>query len=230
MTSRSLLSSARLADGAPGGRFRDRLVRLRGVAAAGDRGRPPGLGSTASAALPRRPTGDRFEALAPSRCAKTRVDAHPGRASHQPAASHRPAVYTDDHRGRYVGRLEDSAPLRDQLTVTGEHDRLGRIRRDVHRDLPATVVLERLGDELSLDGRHRRWPPCRFAAASTCHEPNRTTADSDSDLRADVRRRFPRQAVRCGASGDATRARRAAPDAASRCCPTRPGRRDASGG
>ena len=58
-------------------------------------------------------------------------------------------VDTDDHRGRYVGRLEDSAPLRDQLAVTGEHDCLGRVRRDVHRDLPATVVLERLGDELS---------------------------------------------------------------------------------
>ena len=58
-------------------------------------------------------------------------------------------VYTDDHRGRYVGRLEEPAPLRDQLTVTGEHDCLGRIRRDVHRDLPTTVVVERLGDELS---------------------------------------------------------------------------------
>src|SRR5262249_49795045 len=59
------------------------------------------------------------------------------------------AVYTDDHCGRYVGRLEDSAPLRDQLTVTGEHDCLGRIWRDVHRDLPATVVIKRLGDNLS---------------------------------------------------------------------------------
>ena len=59
------------------------------------------------------------------------------------------AVNTDDHRGRYVGRLEDSAPLRDQLTVTGEHDCLGRICRDVHRDLPTTVVIECLGDEFS---------------------------------------------------------------------------------
>src|SRR6516225_9910137 len=59
------------------------------------------------------------------------------------------AVNTDDHGGRYLGRLEDSAPLRDQLTVTGEHDCLGRICRDVHRDLPATVVIERLGDDLS---------------------------------------------------------------------------------
>src|SRR5215471_1571040 len=58
------------------------------------------------------------------------------------------AVNTDDHRGRYAGRLEDFAPLRDQLTVTGEHDCFGRICRDVHRDLPATVVIERLGDEL----------------------------------------------------------------------------------
>ena len=61
-------------------------------------------------------------------------------------------VCTDDHRGRYVGRLEDSSPRRDQLAVTGEHDCLGRIRWDVHRDLPTTIVLERLGDELSLDG------------------------------------------------------------------------------
>jgi hypothetical protein len=59
------------------------------------------------------------------------------------------AVNTDDHRGRYAGRLEDATPLRDQLTVTGEHDRLGRICRDVYRDLPATVVVERLGDDLS---------------------------------------------------------------------------------
>ena len=34
-------------------------------------------------------------------------------------------VHTDDHRGRYVGRLEHSAPRRDQLTVAGEHDGLG---------------------------------------------------------------------------------------------------------
>src|SRR5215469_11241173 len=71
------------------------------------------------------------------------------------------AVYTDDHRGRYVGRLEDSAPLRDQLTVTGEHDCLGRICRDVHRDLSATVVIERLGDDLSRRSlvTHDRNPP-----------------------------------------------------------------------
>ena len=66
-------------------------------------------------------------------------------------------VHTDDHRGRDVGCLEEPAPLRDQLTVTGEDDCLGRIRRDVHCDLPTTVVLERLGDELSRDrvGMHR---------------------------------------------------------------------------
>ena len=70
-------------------------------------------------------------------------------------------VYTDDHRGRDVGCLQEPAPLRDQLTVTGEHDCLGWIRRDVHCDLPTTVVLERLGDELSRYrvGMHRfrRW-------------------------------------------------------------------------
>jgi len=65
------------------------------------------------------------------------------------------AVDTDDHRGRYAGRLEDSAPLRDHLTVTGEHDRLRRICRDVHHDLPTTVVIERLGDNRAAD----RWSP-----------------------------------------------------------------------
>ena len=64
-------------------------------------------------------------------------------------------VCTDDHRGQYVGCLEDPSPLRYHLAVTGEHDRLGRIRREVHRDPPTTVVLEALGDELSCDG-HRR--------------------------------------------------------------------------
>ena len=58
-------------------------------------------------------------------------------------------MYTDDHCGRYVGRLEQPAPLRDSLTVTGEDDCFGRIRRNVHRDLPSTVVLEHLSDELS---------------------------------------------------------------------------------
>ena len=58
-------------------------------------------------------------------------------------------MHADDHRGRDVSLLERSAPLRDQLTVTGEHHRLGRIPRHVHRDLPTTVVLERFGDQLS---------------------------------------------------------------------------------
>ena len=40
-------------------------------------------------------------------------------------------VNTDDHRGRDVGRLKEATPLRDQLTVTGEHDCLGRIQRDL---------------------------------------------------------------------------------------------------
>jgi hypothetical protein len=72
------------------------------------------------------------------------------------------AVGTDDHRGRYVGRLEVPAPLRDLLTVTGEHDCLRRIRRHVHRDLPAAVVLERLGDELSRYPISTSWFRRRF--------------------------------------------------------------------
>ena len=67
-------------------------------------------------------------------------------------------MYTDDHRGRYVSRLEEPAPLRDPLTVTGEDDCLGRIWRDVHRYLPTTVVVERLGNKLSPSGpRRARW-------------------------------------------------------------------------
>ena len=66
------------------------------------------------------------------------------------------AVHTHDHRGRHVERCEVAAPLRDQLAVAGEHDRLGPTRRDVHRDLTATVVLERLGDARSPARRHRR--------------------------------------------------------------------------
>ena len=72
-------------------------------------------------------------------------------------------VHADDHRGRHSGRLQDSSPLRYQLAVTGEHDCLGRIRREVHRDLPATVVLQRLGDELSRDGQCR-WLPLSSSA------------------------------------------------------------------
>jgi len=72
----------------------------------------------------------------------------------------RQPVHADDHRGRHAGRLEGPAPPRDPLAVAGEHDRPGRIRRDVHRDLPATVVVERLGDKLSgCPGRTRRFRP-----------------------------------------------------------------------
>ena len=62
-------------------------------------------------------------------------------------------VDTDDHGRRYVGGLKDTAPLRDQLAVTGEHDCFGQNWRDVHSHLPTTVVVERLGDEFSFDGR-----------------------------------------------------------------------------
>jgi hypothetical protein len=52
----------------------------------------------------------------------------------------------------------DSAPLRDQLTIAGKPDCLRKTRRDVHRDLPTTVVIERLGNELS----RYRVGTCRF--------------------------------------------------------------------
>jgi hypothetical protein len=79
------------------------------------------------------------------------------------------AMYTDNHRGRYVGRLEDSAPLRDPLTVTREHNCLGRIWRDVHRYLPTTVVLERLGNNLSRGWLvlHGRIPPPQTADSNS---------------------------------------------------------------
>src|ERR1700729_2985942 len=60
-------------------------------------------------------------------------------------------MYTDDHCGPCVCIFEQPAPLRDSLTVTGEDDCFGRVRWNVHRDLPSTVVLERLGDKLSRD-------------------------------------------------------------------------------
>src|ERR1700722_12374104 len=60
-------------------------------------------------------------------------------------------MYTDDHCGRCVGLLEQPAPLRDSLTVAGEDDCFGRVRWKVYRDLPSTVVLERLSDKLSRD-------------------------------------------------------------------------------
>src|ERR1039458_1416359 len=60
-------------------------------------------------------------------------------------------VYADDHCGRYVGLLEQPAPLRDSLAVAGEDDCFRRSRWNAHRDLSSTVVLERLGDKLSRD-------------------------------------------------------------------------------
>src|SRR5690242_1190933 len=61
------------------------------------------------------------------------------------------SMYTNDHRGRYFGILEQPAPLRDSLTITGKDDCFGSVRWNVHRDLPSTVVLEHLGDKLSGD-------------------------------------------------------------------------------
>src|SRR6185436_352066 len=72
---------------------------------------------------------------------------------------------TDQHRRRYVKRLDGSAPLRDQLTVPCEHDCLDWSWRDVNRDLPTTVVSESLGDEVSRDRRHPRSVSLRGADA-----------------------------------------------------------------
>src|SRR5262249_12416082 len=62
----------------------------------------------------------------------------------------------------------DAAPLRDQLAVTGDHDRLGWNWRDVHRHLRTTVIVERLGDELSRDVRRHCYclPPVTFSFES----------------------------------------------------------------
>src|SRR6516225_2825343 len=71
------------------------------------------------------------------------------------------AMCTDNHRDRHARSLEASSPLRDQLAITGEHDRLWRLRWNVRGYLPATVVLERLGDEPSGRGHFDgspRWP------------------------------------------------------------------------
>src|SRR6185437_666197 len=65
-------------------------------------------------------------------------------------------VGADNHGRRYVGGLQEAAPLRDQLAVTGEHDRRWRNWRHVNGHRPATVVIERLGDELSRGGRPHR--------------------------------------------------------------------------
>src|SRR5580700_9538982 len=80
----------------------------------------------------------------PLRLKARRVLMEPQRLIGQP-------MYTDDHCGRCVGLLEQPSPLRDSLTVTGEDECFGRVRWNVHRDLPSTVVLEHLGDKLSRD-------------------------------------------------------------------------------
>src|SRR5215470_19348319 len=89
---------------------------------------------------------------------------------------------TDDHRGRYVGRLKDTAPLRNQLAITGEHDCPGRLWRDIHRDLPAAVVPKRLGDELSPDGHCRRLLLVAAAAHLAPRSPSVITAARYSSL------------------------------------------------
>src|SRR5215831_760249 len=78
---------------------------------------------------------------------------------------------TDDHRGRCVGPLKHAAPLRNQLAITGEHDCFGRLRRDIHRDLPAIIVLKRLSDELSCDGHCR----CLLVSSSSLTERRANT-------------------------------------------------------
>jgi len=67
----------------------------------------------------------------------------------QPQRLIRQPVHPDDHHRRHAGRLEGPAPPRDSLAIAGEHHRPGRLRRDVHRDRPAAVVVKRLGDKLS---------------------------------------------------------------------------------
>jgi hypothetical protein len=62
------------------------------------------------------------------------------------AAAHRVAL------PRKNGSSVPATTARDPLTVAREHDRLGLVWRDVHRDLPAAVVVERLGDQ---PARHR---------------------------------------------------------------------------
>ncbi|MFC4948426.1 hypothetical protein [Pseudonocardia sp. GCM10023141] len=59
-------------------------------------------------------------------------------------------VRADHHRRGHIGVVEVLAPRRDQLTITGEDDRLRSIRRHVHRDGPTTVVRQHLGDEFAL--------------------------------------------------------------------------------
>jgi hypothetical protein len=57
-------------------------------------------------------------------------------------------VSTDDHRGWYGGVSKGGSPSRDQL-ASANMTASGESVRKVHRDLPATVVLQLLGDQLS---------------------------------------------------------------------------------
>src|SRR5580658_6318945 len=131
-------------------------------------------------------------------------------------------VHTDDHRGRYVGRFEEGAPLRDPLAVACKYDCLGRIRRDVHRDQTTSVVVEkRLGDELSRDGvsrgRFRRWFGTACAADCLvihCRTPFRSQPTSESvsfqvpywkNPRPDFRPKRPASTMRAKSGGGANR-------------------------
>src|SRR5580700_11918673 len=69
----------------------------------------------------------------------------------QPQHLIRQAMDTDDHCRSNAGLLDQPAPLRNSLAVPGIDDRFRRVRRNVYRDLPPTVVLERLRDKLSQD-------------------------------------------------------------------------------
>src|SRR5215467_5855189 len=62
-------------------------------------------------------------------------------------------VRANDHGRRQIRAFKNHAPLRDRLAVTGIYNRLGRVWRDVHRDPPTCVVVERLANKFSGD-RH----------------------------------------------------------------------------
>lgn len=62
-------------------------------------------------------------------------------------------VNADDHCRGHVQRCETRAPLRDQLSITGEYDCLRRARWNINGDPTPTVVVERLGDQISCHGR-----------------------------------------------------------------------------
>lgn len=86
----------------------------------------------------------------PLRIEPWRVFVEPNRLVGRPVNPHH-------HRGGDVRRLVNiSTPRRENLIVTGEHNRLGPARWDVHRHLTPTVVVERLGEKLArhgVDGR-----------------------------------------------------------------------------